>query len=608
MHEYLLLGLVGIVVVGVAAQWLAWRLRFPSILLLLIFGFVAGPVSGFLRPDRLMGELLFPTISVAVALILFEGALGLRFSEVREVRGVVRNLVSLGALVSWATAALAARLILQLDWPIAILLGAILIVTGPTVVIPLLRHVKPIARVASVARWEGIIIDPIGATMAVLVFEAVRIGEFQGATGMAVAGFARTFFLGSLIGIAGGGLIVVLLRYYWVPDFLQNPVTVAAVFVVYAGANLVQTESGLLAVTVMGLTLANQNLVLVRHIIEFKENLRVLLLSVLFILLSARLQAEDLHIVDDRALYFMLALVFLARPAAVFVSGIGSRLNWREKIFLSWMAPRGIVAAAVASVFSLRLTEAGQAQAYRLVPLTFFVIVVTVALYGLTARPLARWLGLAQDNPQGFLIVGAHSWARALAQTLNSLDLPVLLVDTNRANISAARLEGLPTYYGSILAEYAIEEVEITGIGKMLAMTSNDEANALACLHFADVFGRSQVYQLAPRARAERARGPKHLRGQILFGKDCDFDFLSRQFAGGARLKVNKLTEEFDFNDLKQLYSGSVLPLFLLTSEGEIEVINVDRPAAPREGQTLISLVKESGESARSWAERLRIK
>jgi NhaP-type Na+/H+ or K+/H+ antiporter len=294
MVEHILLSLASIIVLGIGAEWLAWRLRLPSILLLLIFGIVVGPVTGFLNPDALFGDLLLPVVSIAVAIILFEGGLNLRISELRQVGGVVRNLITIGVLVTWLIGAGAAHFLLGLNFALALLLGAILVVSGPTVIMPLLRHLRPSGQVGSILKWEGIVIDPIGAILAVLVFEAILAGGFREAAAVTVIGLLKTILIGGGIGMLGAMIMVLLLRRFWIPDFLHGAVSLTLVIAVFAGSNLLQTDSGLLAATVMGIYLANQRTVSVRHIVRFKENLRVLLISGLFILLAARLQVSHL--------------------------------------------------------------------------------------------------------------------------------------------------------------------------------------------------------------------------------------------------------------------------------------------------------------------------
>lgn len=403
--EHPLIGLAGIVVIGIAAQWLSWRLRLPAIFLLLLAGFVAGGVTGWIDPDELLGAALFPIVSLSVAIILFEGGLSLDIAELAKIGRVVRNLASIGVVATWVLSAIAARFLLGFDWPLSALLGAILVVTGPTVIIPLLRHIRPTAKLGSAIRWEAIVNDPTGAILAVLVFNAIVVGEGQEGISAAVLGVVKALGAGGALGLAGAGLIVLLLKRYWVPDFLQSPVTLAVVMVVFSLSDLVLSESGLLAVTVMGSALASQNVVTVRHIVEFKENLRVLLISALFVILAARLPISDPAYSDPGSLWFLAVLILVVRPASVALSTIGTFLTWRERVFLGFMAPRGIVAAAVASIFSLELMELGYPGAEKLAPVMFLVIVGTVALYGLGAGRVARWLGVATPNPQGMLLL-----------------------------------------------------------------------------------------------------------------------------------------------------------------------------------------------------------
>ncbi|MFQ5802756.1 MAG: cation:proton antiporter [Candidatus Methylomirabilales bacterium] len=595
MGQHLLIGLASIVVLGIGAQWLAWRLRLPSILLLLIFGFAAGPGTGFLDPDKLFGDLLLPLVSVSVAVILFEGGLSLRIATLREI-GVVRNLITIGVCVTWLISAGAGHLFLGLDMGQAVLLGAILVVTGPTVIVPLLRLVRPKGQLASIVKWEGILVDPIGALLAVLVFEAVLAGRFEGATAQAALGVFKAGFIGGALGMLGAGVMILLLKRYWIPDFLQNPVSLMTVVTVFTMSNVLQTESGLLTVTVMGIVLGNQKTVPVKHIIEFKENLRVLLISVLFIILAARLQIDDLRHISVSSLAFLAVLIFIARPAAVALSALRSDLSWQERMFLSWMAPRGIIAAAVSSIFALKLVEAGRPQAGQLVPITFLVIIGTVTIYGLTASRMARWLGVATPNPQGALIIGAHSWARAVASVLQEEGYEVLLVDTDRRNISAARLAGLPTFYASILSDSVLDEIDLGTMGRLLALTSDDAVNALGALHFVPLFGRSEVYQLAPEAEGKEGDEtfPPHLRGRLLFGAETTYTFLVSRFEAGAEIKKTAITEQFDYEAFRALYGERALPLFVVSETGDLIVWTADNPPTPKPGQSLISLVSPS--------------
>jgi len=595
MSEHLLVGLATIIVLGIGAQWLAWRVSLPAILLLLIFGFIAGPATGFINPNEIFGDLLLPLVSVSVAIILFEGGLSLKFSEVRELTGVIRNLVTVGVLVSWILTSIISYFIFGLGLQISVLLGAVLVVTGPTVIIPLLRHVRPSGRVGSIIKWEGIIIDPIGAVLAVLVFEVIISGGFEKATTLVVVSIFKTLFIGTILGLAGANLVVVILKRHWVPDFLQNPVSLMIVVFVFVCSNVFQIESGLLSVTIMGIALANQKWVSIKQIVEFKENLRVLFISSLFIILAARLTIHELnYVLTLKGLLFLLLMLLVVRPLSIFISTYFSDLNIKEKLFLSWMAPRGIVAAAVASVFALRLEQAGYPQAERIVDITFLIIAGTVAIYGLSAFQVAKRLGLAKPNPQGILMVGAHSWARSIAKILHNNGFQVTLVDSNWANVSAARQDGLKSYYENILIEDISEDVELDDIGRLIAVTRNDEVNSLAALHFIEDFGRSQVYQL-PKISKFSAKSeesiPQHLRGRLLFGPEATFSYLDEKFSSGASLKKTPITSEFNYDSFKELYGDKALPMFIIKENGELVVLASDNTPKPLPGQFLISLV-----------------
>jgi NhaP-type Na+/H+ or K+/H+ antiporter len=603
-----------ILALGIGAQWLAWRLKLPSILLLLLFGFVAGPVTHVIHFDPSDSETILAIVTVSVGLILFEGGMSLRVSDLKTSGSVVWRLVSVGVLITGAVITLAARYVAGTSWPISALAGALLVVTGPTVIGPLLRHVRPTGTVGSMLRWEGIVIDPIGALCAVIVFEAFEVSGHSGGATVVALGALKTVGGGIVFGAAAAGIVTMLLRHYWIPDFLHNPVTLMMVVAALVGSNSIQPEAGLFTVTVMGILLANQKWVSVDHIAEFKETLSVLLISCLFILLSARLELSQFAELSWRAMAFLLVVILVARPLAVAVATYGSTLKANERIFLAAMAPRGIVAAAVSSVFALRLRADHFPDAEKLVPLVFLVIVGTVFFYSMTAARLGVWLGVAKPNAQGVLLVGAHALAYAIGPVLKEAGHAVLIVDTNRAAIARARLQGLETFNGSIIAPHVEEQLDLSGIGRMFALTPNDEVNALACVRFAKVLGRSQVYQLAPSRRDADARQPRagsemsdQLRGRQLFFAGCTLSDLEMRLAEGAVVKKTLLTDVFDLAAFRATHPKGI-PMFLLNPNGELLVVTEDLPQVPRAGQTVVSLTEPttaaSTESAARNAER----
>jgi NhaP-type Na+/H+ or K+/H+ antiporter len=602
MFESPLALLVLIVVVAGASQWLAWRVQLPSILLLLAAGFVLGPVTGVVQPEELFGRALPPLVSLAVAIILFAGGLTLRFSEIATTASVVWRLVTVGALVTWAAASAGAYYLLELPPKPAILLGAILIVTGPTTIIPLLRHVRPTARVASVLRWEGIVIDPVGATIAVLVFEVVAGGAAATAHAShhALVVVARTVCYGGGVGTAAALLLMLALRKFWIPDYLRSSLSMAMVMAAYAVSHLLQNESGLLAVTLMGVILGNQRTVDISSIAEFKENLEVFLIGALFILLSARLKLEDFADLGWQTALFVAVLIFAVRPLCILASTLGSSLPWKERWFLMVVGPRGIVAAAVASVFVLELERHGITGFRPLVTVTFTTIVGTVLFSGLVAGPLARRLGLADRNPQGLLIAGAGRFARMLAEAVRKRDFAVLLIDTNADNVRTARLAGLPAVRGSVVSDDHAGTLNLAGLGRMLAMTSNDEVNLLAVQHFRRVFGQGGTYQVAPRPdREKHLPAETNLPGRRLFHPSATANRLEELCERGWVVKVTRITEEFTLENFQQRYGEDAIPLLTIEEEPKRLIVHTaTEPAKPKAGQLFVSLVPAPEEAS----------
>lgn len=599
--------LAAIVLLGTAAQWLSWKLRLPSILLLLLTGFLAGPLTGWLDPSTLFEDGLHPLISLAVAIILFEGGLSLEVTELRRIGPLVLRLCTLGVLFTWIFAAGLAHYLVQLPWPLAILFGAILTVTGPTVIGPLLRQVRPQGRVGDVAKWEGIVADVIGATLAVLTFHALSDVTPEGSSTLMVTlgGLFKTVLVGTLAGFLGTLALGLPLKRYWVPDSLHIPLTMGVLLVVFVGSDSLQHESGLLAVTLMGFLLANQNEVSIHHIIEFKENLRTLLIASLFIVLAAGLQLDSLLGLGWREFAFVALLILFVRPASVVLAMLGSDCKPVERTFLAWLAPRGVVAAAISALFATQLANPElmgahvMPEAAELVPLSFLVIVVTVAVYGLSAAPLARRLGLASANPQGCLIIGGGAFAQALAKALTDAKLAVVLMDTNRRSVAKARLAGVHAVLGSAIGADAEERLPLGGIGRILAMTPNDEVNALAAVHFRELFGRAEIYQLVPSGVSAKEETSSNLRGRYLFREEARFDDLERRTTKGARVASTPLTEEFKLEDYLALHGDRVLPLFRLTEAGRLTVFVAGEKPNANPGDRIIGLMDADPEAPR---------
>lgn len=590
MDEHILVGISSVIALGISAQWLAWRTKLPAILLLLVFGIIAGPVTGWINPDELLGDILSPFVSISVAIILFEGGLSLRMAEFRKIGGVVIKLMTIGLIITWSLAAIAAYYLLGLSIEIAVLFGAILIVTGPTVIIPLLRQVRPTENTGSILKWEGIVNDPIGAMMAVLVYEILLTGGFTNMDASSVLVIATTIIDGSFIGALGAGILYIMLKKHWIPEYLQNPITLMIVIASFTISNLLQHESGLLAVTIMGILLANQKSAKVKHIIEFKENLQVLLISALFILLASRLQISDLAYFNFQSGLFILALLVVVRPVSIYAATWGSNLTLQEKTFLAWMAPRGIVAAAISAIFALRLEQEGFADAEKLVPYTFVVIIATVTVYGLSANPVARLLKVAKPQPNGVLFLGAHSWSLDLACQLQELGLKVMVADSNWENISKARKRNLETYHGNILSEFAMDEINFDGIGKLFALTQNDEVNALASIRFAEIFGSSNVFQLPQSAISihKESETTEALGGRILFSNEWNHSAIEDFMSNPNQLALYRITDGFNLKNFTKKLGKNGLIVAVLNGQDNLLANSLDNPPTTQLGDLIV--------------------
>ncbi|MFB9885794.1 cation:proton antiporter [Balneatrix alpica] len=586
-----------IAVVGLACQWVAWRVKLPAILFLLLSGIALGPLLGWVAPDALFGELLFPLVSLSVAIILFEGSLTLHLDQIRDVGKVVRRLVSIGAAVTWLIIAVATHWLLGLSWAMSWLFGALVVVTGPTVIVPMLRTVRANSRIGNVLRWEGIIIDPIGALLAVLVYEWIISQSLEGgAISHTAILFAEIVLVGVVSGAVAGYAIGEALRRHWLPEYLQNLATLALVLATFTFANYLAHESGLLAVTVMGMWLANMKGVHIEEILSFKENLTVLLISGLFVLLAARLDLSQLWALGVPALVLLAVIHFVARPIAVWISSYGSDLKWQEKALISWIGPRGIVAAAVSALFALRLEQSGYADAQILTALTFAVIIGTVMFQSATARPLAQWLGVADPEPRGFIIIGANQVARELAKVLEQNHLPVLLVDPSWENIREARMMGLRTFHGNPLSRHADMYLDLVGYGRVLAMSPQRELNVLASLRYRPEFGKQNIFAVQTSKDAQgsvRQLISEEYQGLYLGEEGLTYGKFANLLRQGARLRTTKLTEDFNFEAWKAQHQKGRCPLFALTPKGHVQVFTLENGLQPKAGWQIISFDME---------------
>ncbi len=608
-----MLELAGIIILGILAQWLAWRIKVPAILPLILIGLLVGPLATLWMPDSLklidpvfdpeVGKGLFPGkslyyfVSLAIGVILFEGGLTLKRREVAVVGPVILKLITLGSLITFLGGGLAAHYIMGLNWNIAWLFGALIVVTGPTVIAPILQNVPLNRNVATVLKWEGILIDPIGALIAVLVFEFIRTSEAgTGLTTQAFMQFLQILFIGFTEGTLAAIVLYQMIKREWIPHYLLNVVTLAFVLAIFVSSDLIEKESGLLSVVVMGMVLGNLDVPRLKEILSFKESLSVLLISILFILLAANIDMEDLRLLwnDWRALV-LFGVILLLRPLSVAVSTWGSDLLHREKIFISWMGPRGIVAAGIASLFGITLYEAGVEDAEYITPLVFMIVLGTVSLNATTARPLAHLLNVIQRSSEGVLVVGANLAARVLAKYLHDNNRHVVVVDSNESNIRKAKSMGLEAFAINIYTDDLAEDFELVDMGYMIAMTSNSEVNNYAVRRYERIFGEHGTFRLVSPEELQKEKQALPAKG--LFSYTDDF------------LNLNEVARDFgevheiDFHSKEQLerlleqatHVKLAIPLFIKEPSGNLQVLpkSLDSFDMSEEGYQLVYMGKE---------------
>lgn len=587
------IALVG--VVGVGAQWLAWRLRVPGIVLMLLAGVLIGPVFGIFDPARDIGPLTTPMISIAVAVILFEGGMTLNFHALNDAAKGVWRLVVIGAPLGWLMSALTLHFVAGLDWQTSAVFGGIMIVTGPTVIAPLLRQARLARRPATLLQWEAIVNDPLGALAAVLAFSVVMVLN-QGETLTAaitelVIGIVFAALLGGLAGVG----IARAFRRALVPEYMKVPVLFVLLLAVFALSDRVLHESGLLAVTVMGIVIANANLPSYEELRRFKEHATILLVSGVFILLAASLDFATLAKLNWRAGLFIAATILIARPVTVFLSLLGTDIPIKERVLVAFTGPRGVVLVAVAGLFGERLAALGVVDGATLGPLAFVLVAVTVVLHGFTLAPFARWLGLTASGKPGVLIVGGSRFSTAFAEALRDAEVPVRVTDTNLYRLRRARSAGLPLYFGDVLSESAEHRLHMVEYGTVVATTENDAYNTLVTTDLAPDFGRDQVYQVT-RYKSENARHalPATLGGRN-FADGKTYGELELLMREGWGFRTTGLTAEFGFEDW-QAQHPDALRIGLLTPEGFFHM----SPGAPKasEGWAILSLAPPKGHNS----------
>jgi len=581
--------LAGIIILGILAQWVAWKLKIPAILPLILIGLLVGPVAAeFINEDGtkwiepvwngekglFAGESLFYFVSLAISIILFEGGLTLKLSEIKNVGPVISKLITLGSLVTFFGAAVSAHYVFGLSWEISFLFSALIIVTGPTVITPILRNIPLKKDVSAVLKWEGILIDPIGALVAVLVYEFISVdagGEF---TKTALIEFGKIVLFGATFGFTFAHALNFLIVKKWVPHYLLNVFALACVLGVFVLSDSFAHESGLLAVVVMGMVLGNTNSGYLKELLYFKESLSLLLISILFILLSANIDMEDLLLIYNwKTAVLFLIIIFIIRPLGVFLSTNKSSLKLNEKIFISWVGPRGIVAAGIASLFGTKLAINGVPGAEYITPLVFAVVLVTVLLNATTARFFAKIVGVFLRKSEGVLIIGASNFPRLVASYLNKNGRHVVIIDSNDSNIKIAKQEGLEAFTANIYSDSLADNIELSDIGYLISLTGNSEINKYAINKFEKQYGENGAYRLiTPSEMKELNNNPE----QGLFSHIDDFDSVSKVASLFPMIHELELEgrEHYDSLIHKTEADKNSIPLFIKDAEGELRIIS----------------------------------
>ena len=560
--DSLLFSLALVPILGVLGQWIAWRTRLPSIIILLFLGFLAGPILSLIDTDQVFGDILYPLVSLLVSVIVFEGGLNLRIKDLKNIAPSLFRLVLIAPIITIGLMYLLTHYLLGLSSELSIMFSALMVITGPTVIIPLLRHIKVSPKISSLIRWEGILIAPIGTFLIVLVYQSVFI-ETAHVLKITMLLLIKIMAVSTFMGLFFAYLIILFFKRNWVPDFLQELITLIIVFVAFLGSNFVQQDSGILTVVLMGIILANQQQIPFQHVKVFKENLRILSISTLFIVLSSRLVFDDLlALMDLQHFLYLLSLIFIVRPVATFLTLIGTSLKFKERLLMAWIAPRGIVTASIASLFALRLVNLGVPQAEVLVPLTFLVLIFTVCVYGFSLNPFIKMIKLEDNDKIGILIVGANKIAVAIARLLNSIDnIDVTVVDLNRKRVQYSRIDGVKALHTSVFSSRVVEDMHLGAYRSLISLTENDEVNSLACIQYSEVVGPQNVFRFPPISiNSMQSEGTKKMDlGQQLV--EFDFHFITSIFKNNDSFKIITIIDDMNLSEFTKQYGENLLPI-----------------------------------------------
>ncbi|WP_299048313.1 sodium:proton antiporter [uncultured Polaribacter sp.] len=610
-----MLELAGIIILGILAQWVAWKFKIPAILPLILIGLLVGPIAAeFLSEDGskwiepiwngekglFPGEGLYYFVSLAISIVLFEGGLTLKRSEIKNVGPVITKLITLGSAITFFGAGLVAHFIFKLGWELSFLFAGLIIVTGPTVITPILRNIPLKKDISTVLKWEGILIDPIGALVAVLVFEFISVGGGGGFTKTALIEFGKILLFGTTFGFTFAHALAYAINKKLIPHYLLNVVSLSTVLLVFVESELFAHESGLLAVVVMGMVLGNGKLSNLKELLYFKESLSVLLISILFILLSANINIEDLMLLYTwKTAALFAVVVFVIRPIAVFASTRNSKLKFNEKLFISWVGPRGIVAAGIASLFGSKLLKQGVEGAEYITPLVFMIVLGTVLLNATTARLFARLVGVFLKSSDAILFVGASDPARLIAEYLRDKGKRIILIDSNKTFVQQALDSDLEAIRADVYDDELTDNIELNDVGYLIAMTGSDAVNNHVLKNFSKDFGEHGAYKLASSVQLLESTDEDR---EWFFTPKDDYINLSEAYRENPNINEVKIENEEEYNNILELLSREEksVPLFVEKGEGIYLISEFEKIGAGKEELMLSYLGKNIGETYKS--------
>jgi NhaP-type Na+/H+ or K+/H+ antiporter/Trk K+ transport system NAD-binding subunit len=610
-----MLELAGIIILGILAQWVAWKFKIPAILPLILIGLLVGPIAAaYLSEDGskwvepiwngtkglFPGDGLYYFVSLAISIILFEGGLTLKRSEIKNVGPVITKLITLGALITFSGAGVLAHYIFNLGWEISFLFAGLIIVTGPTVITPILRNIPLKKDVSTVLKWEGILIDPIGALVAVLVFEFISAGGGGGFTKTALMEFGKILLFGTSFGFTFAHALAYAINKKLIPHYLLNVVSLSTVLFVFVESEVFAHESGLLAVVVMGMVLGNSKLKNLKELLYFKESLSVLLISILFILLAANINIEDLMLLYTwKTAALFVIVVFVIRPLAVFASTFKSKLKFNEKLFISWVGPRGIVAAGIASLFGSKLIKQVVEGAEYITPLVFMIVLGTVLLNATTARMFAKMVGVFLKSSDSILFVGASGPTRLIANYLKDKGKRVILIDANKSFIEQAISEGLEGFKVDIYDDDLTDNIELNDVGYLVALTGSDMVNKYALNTLSKAFGEHGAYTLAS---SKNILDATELERKSFFTPHDDYINLSEAYRENPSITEVEIETEAEYNAILALFSKEEksIPIFVEKGEGIYLIPEFEKIGEIKERLILSYLGKNIGGSYKS--------